>query len=91
MLFNSLLAAGALAVHSSAFLIPLEVSREAGITPAKELKHQVLELDCPGCPFAGEGGDGSVWIQENDPVSIVRAARSPIPLWLSPARPILLN
>jgi hypothetical protein len=73
MLFNALLAAGALALHTSAFLIPLEVSREAGITQAKELTHQVLELDCPGCPVASDAGDLSVWTKSDETVSIVRA------------------
>ena len=72
MFFTSVLAAGALALQTSAFLLPLEVSREAGVPQIdKELKHQVVELDCPQCPFAGSDGDGSVWLQEDIPVSIV--------------------
>lgn len=72
MLLTPLLAAGALALQASAFLIPLEVSQEAGIAQMdKEMKHQVVELDCPQCPFAGSDGDGSVWTQGNDPINIV--------------------
>jgi hypothetical protein len=72
MLLNYLLAAGALAVQTSAFLVPLEVAQEAAKNN-KELKHQTVELDCPSCPFAGPEGDGSVWTQQEDaPNSIVR-------------------
>ncbi|KAF7513532.1 hypothetical protein GJ744_008826 [Endocarpon pusillum] len=67
----SLLAAGALALQTSAFLVPLEVSRGAGIAQmGEEMKHQVVELDCPQCPFAGADGDGSVWSQGDDSVKI---------------------
>ncbi len=68
MLFKSFLATGVLAWQTSAFLVPLEVS-QAAKDPA--LKHQVVELDCPGCPFAGANGDGSVWTQNDTPISIV--------------------
>ncbi len=72
MFSTSLLAAGALALQASAFLIPLEVSREAGIAQMdKEMKHQIVELDCPQCPFAGSDGDGSVWTRGHDAVNIV--------------------
>lgn len=72
-----LLAAGSLlALQTSAFLVPLEVSPEsppeAGIAQmGKEMKHQVVELDCPQCPFAGSDGDGSVWSQGDDSIKIV--------------------
>jgi hypothetical protein len=72
MVFKSILAVGALALQTSAFLIPLEVSRAAGIAKANpELKHQTVELDCPDRPFAGVGGDGSTWTLVEDPVSLV--------------------
>jgi hypothetical protein len=72
MLLKSFLAAGTLALQTSAFLIPLEVSRAAGIAETgRELKHQLVQLDCPGCAFAGRGGDGSLWTQEHKPNSIV--------------------
>ncbi len=72
MLSKTLLAAGALALQTSAFLIPLEASRGAGIAQMdKDMKHQVVELDCPQCPFAGSDGDGSVWTQGDDPIKIV--------------------
>ena len=58
MYFSSALAAGLLAVRASAFLIPPQIS-EAAIEAKTELISilagvpRSVELDCPGCPFAG--------------------------------------
>lgn len=71
MILAPLVAAGALALHASAFLIPLEVSEATGITETEELKHQAVDLDCPGCAFASSSGDRLVWMQESSPINLV--------------------
>lgn len=55
-------------MQASAFLVPLEVSQVAK-DPA--LKHQVVELDCPGCPFASYDDEGLFWTQSDRANSIV--------------------
>lgn len=72
MLLSSIFATGALALQASAFLVPLEVAHGAEIAQHNQaLKHQVLELECPDCLFAGPDGDGSVWAQDESPINIV--------------------
>ena len=71
MILAPVLAAGALALRASAFLIPLEVSEAKGTAESGELKHQVVDLDCPGCAFASADGDHLVWTQESSPIYLV--------------------
>lgn len=78
-MLTSFLAAGVLALQTSAFLIPLEVSQDAGIAQADTaLKHRTVELDCPACPFAGAGGDGSIWTEENGRTTVVCCETTPV-------------
>lgn len=53
-LSSALVAASAFALHTSAFLLPLEVSKaaEQARYPLTSGPNR-LELDCPGCPFFG--------------------------------------
>lgn len=72
MLTKSLFAAGALALHTSAFLIPLEVYRESRIPQANQvLKHQTVDLDCPSCPLVGSDGENGYNAEDDSPMSIV--------------------
>lgn len=51
---SALVAASAFALHTAAFLIPLEVSN--AVDQAKSLLitgPNTFELDCPACPFFG--------------------------------------
>lgn len=72
MLLTSLFAASALAWQTSAFLIPLKGSPEAQIPPkGEELRHRIVNLDCPNCPFAGPDANGSIWTVDDKPISVV--------------------
>ena len=61
MILRSLLAAGALALQVSAFLVPLEISEEVQAAKAQlesflasqASQSQTIDLPCPGCFFAG--------------------------------------
>jgi hypothetical protein len=72
MLLVSLFATSALAWQTSAFLVPLKGSPEAQIPPkGEELRHRIVDLDCPNCPFAGPDGNGSTWTVDDKPISVV--------------------
>lgn len=73
MFSTSLVAAGALAWQASALLLPADVPEDVGIALTQALKYQVVDLDCPNCPFAGPKDDSLVWTQEDSPIQIVCA------------------
>ena len=74
MILRSLLAAGALALNASAFLIPLEISDQVEkakteLATLLPYKAQTVQLACPNCIFPGpeDGSDFST----DDETSIV--------------------
>jgi hypothetical protein len=83
MILRSALAAGVLALQASAFLVPLEVTKEVEAAKARleslwwNQAHTV-ELSCPGCTFPGPQQDGIEYssTDENTIVSLIDSIAS---------------
>ena len=72
MLMRSLVAVGAFASQAAAFLIPASENENGMTQMHRQLKHQTVDLDCPGCAFAEKDSEALKWVEETSKISIVR-------------------
>ena len=75
MILRSFLAAGVLALHASAFLVPLEIANEVESAKAQleslwTNKANTIELSCPGCAFAGPETQGIEYSDKDENIIV---------------------